>query len=192
MLYRRIYPTRKVTQLLHNNLEELLLDAISIFDPASLQQGCDSSQSGTFPAEAVWQHEVSKAVSQLVPVYSYFCPEVRRYVNGSVGFIIHNWGLELLVLGRKVREHHYRFLGKYRCDEIALHRVVDIRPATSNPQFGAVKDLPNHITVSFTAEFTQATVRMVRPGADTWENTVVLLGQAPEQVVKNRKAANRL
>jgi hypothetical protein len=191
--FQRVYPSRGIDIMLHSSINDFIVDAISMFEPTGLQHGCKSSKSGTFPSEAVFQHQFSAAACQLVPPSVLLCPELAAYVtSGRVDFLVGEWAVELLKLGDKIKGHRDRFLGKYKCPEIKKYRVVDFKMEGQKPSFAAIKDLPEaHMAFVFSHDFTQATVYQGQEGKVGWDVFSITLGQDLNSIVAKRGSASK-
>ena len=171
--------------MVHSSINNFIVDTVSMFEPMGLLHGCKSSQRGTFPSEAVFQHQFSAAACQLVPPSVLLCPELAAYVkSGRVDFLVGEWAVELLRLGDSIKAHRDRFLCKYKCPEIKQFRVVDFKMAGQKPSFEAVKDLPEvHMAFVFSENFTQATVYQGKEGKEEWDSFSIKLGQDFNSIV---------
>jgi len=188
LFFRAVFPS-KAPDMLYSNLQCLIVDAVKLFEVGFLQAGCDSSRSNSndFPIEAVFQQAFSQAVSELLPPTVFFCAEYAGTARGRVDFLVGHWGIEMLILGRKLCEHEERFGagGKYACDQIQEFCVVNFLPFDKSPELAKVKQRSAHISVVLNIDFTEATVHVEANGVFKPFN--ITLGQSAHQVINHRR-----
>jgi hypothetical protein len=112
-----------------------------------------------FPKEAVFQHLMMTGMTANLTAQTHVYPEncividTGDKIPGEVDFFINGdlkWGIELLIQGRKLKEHRERFIGngKYVNLECLEYVVVDFRGNVAGaPKKIVEKD--NVITVYF-------------------------------------------
>lgn len=149
----KTYPQTAITD--PSNVFELVINCIRKMSARALTNSVVEG----FPKEAVFQHLMITAMTANLTALTCVYPENSRIIgsnsaiNGESDFFINGrkrWGIELLIQGRKLKEHRERFLenGKYVNLGCLQHAVVDFRGNVS----GAPKKLvekDNVITVYF-------------------------------------------
>ena len=112
-----------------------------------------------FPKEAIFQHLMMTAMTNNLTALTCVYPENSRIIGsnnkikGELDFFINGelrWGVELLIQGRKLKEHRERFLGNGKYVDLGClqHVVVDFRGNINGfPQKLVEKD--NIVTVYF-------------------------------------------
>ena len=162
--FEHIFPDRADT--LPESLSSLIRNVICSMSATILQ---NSTLSGDFPKEAVFQHLFMEGLAMNTPPRCYICPELSKIfpsnandtcqmpINGAIDFYLDGgirWGIELLVNGGGIGEHINRFTppkGKYVSLDVKDYVVVDFRKAKSTRSRNSLSH-PNRITVFFMTE----------------------------------------
>ena len=146
-----------------SSLTELIKNAISNMSATTLE---NSTVSGDFPKEAVFQHLFMEGLATFTPPDCCICPELSKIfpepassktqnvIAGEIDFYLNGnlrWGIELVVNGDRIGEHIDRFAvprGKYAPLAVNGYAVVDFR-ASSTGLPTEIKPHENRITVFF-------------------------------------------
>jgi hypothetical protein len=95
------------------SLKDLCVAALQQFSPAQLV--CSSERlgpAGTFsPKEAIYHFELYRVLHNILEGSLYPIPEYGKGSNNSIDLMIptYQWGIEILLDGRKITEHVERF-----------------------------------------------------------------------------------
>lgn len=125
-----------------------------------------STVPGDFPKEAVFQHLFMEGLALHTPPDCSICPELSKIfpsdsnrnsgqaIAGEIDFYLNGslrWGIELLVNGDRIGEHHSRFSppnGKYVSLAVNDCAIMDFRrSATGEPT--DISQHPNRVSVFF-------------------------------------------
>ena len=111
-----------------------------------------------FPKEAVFQHLIMSGMTANLTAQTHVYPENSRVIGtdnkikGELDFFINGelrWGIELLIQGRKLKEHRARFIGNGRYVNLTCREyvVVDFRGNLTGKPKKLVTGKDNVITV---------------------------------------------
>jgi hypothetical protein len=155
-----IFPNR--SSFNPNTLPDLIHSVISSISANSLK---NSTLSGDFPKEAVFQHLFMEGLARFTMPHCSICPELSKVfppesntdipaiVPGEIDFYLNGdlrWGIELLINGDGIGEHISRFSpnGKYFALDVKDYVVVDLRGNNSGKPSNVSKH-PKRISVFF-------------------------------------------
>ena len=157
---RKTYPHRALND--PTNIIELVIESIRKISANTLR---NATVNNHFPKEAVFQHLMMTGLTANLKAATNIYPEnlsvigSDKKIKGELDFFINGhlrWGIELLVLGRKLKEHRERFIkeGKYVGLECREYVVIDF----TNNALKSLAPRDNVITVFFNSnDYSKAT-----------------------------------
>ena len=151
----KMYPKTATSNPL--NTVELVLNSIGTMSATTLR---NSVVRGSFPKEAVFQHLMMGAMTSNLTAQTNVYPEnsivigTDNTIQGELDFFINGelrWGIELLIEGRKLKEHRERFIGNGKYVALGCRQfvVVDFRRQVPSKN---IVNKDNLIIVTFTSD----------------------------------------
>ena len=150
---RKTYPHRALND--PTNIIELVIESIRKISANTLR---NATVGNNFPKEAVFQHLMMTGLTANLKAETNIYPENSciigsdTKIKGELDFFINGklrWGIELLILGRKIKEHRKRFIGDDKYVGLECNEYVVIDFTTNAPEYLPVVPGDNVITVSF-------------------------------------------
>jgi len=160
--------------------------SLGLLESHRLVQARQSSSDGHI-IEHTMQEFLFDVFTATAPVNWFFCSE--RYIEhknqtgkieiGRIDFQVGGWGIELLVEGHGIKQHHEKACpdGKYGSDQLKCYLVVDVRSGTEDspaakPSNAAVVNAMVskpanclHLTIVFDPKFCKADILEFRDGS---------------------------
>jgi len=155
--------------------------SVGLLEGHRLEQARQSSKDGHIIEHAM-QELLFDVFTATAPVNWFFCAErhiEHKGQTGRIDFQLDDWGIELLVEGHGIQQHHQKASpdGKYGSDQLKCYVVVDARSGTKDaraakPSNAAVVKAmaskpPNclHLTIVFDQQFRTADILEFRDGS---------------------------